>query len=454
MVLPLISRLFGAEAYGIWSQIGITIALLVPILSLRLEAALVRYTSGLRSSKEKTQAIFSSLLATLIVGTCALIIGFVARQTLAIAMFADSALSAYVVLSFGLLLARSAMSVCLAYHRAHSRIAFYTAVQTGLALLEFLGLLISAWIVRSSFEVALLVILAIDAAVLLLLVVDILRRERRVAFSPSLLAKLLRYSLPLVPAIALAWVVSASDRYVIVHYLGLAQSGAYSAAYRMAQILGMLVHPILFVLFPLAATLWDQGERSRTGRYLSDALRWFAVLALPATAGLVAVGSLSMQLISGGVFITTDLLIALLTISEILMGVSLIYNLALYLEEKTWIQPLLFLGIGGLNLSLNLLWIPQLGILGAALSTCLCRLAQIIVVVTIARRIVHAPIPWGTIVKASIASVGVYFVASSLPFTGLMGLVLRVLAGVVTYMLLAAGLGVVQKRDIEQLRHR
>jgi O-antigen/teichoic acid export membrane protein len=161
-----------------------------------------------------------------------------------------------------------------------------------------------------------------------------------------------------------------------------------------------------------------------------------------------------MQLISGGVFITTDLLIALLTISEILMGVSLIYNLALYLEEKTWIQPLLFLGIGGLNLSLNLLWIPQLGILGAALSTCLCRLAQIIVVVTIARRIVHAPIPWGTIVRASIASVGVYFVASSLPFTGLMGLVLRVLAGVVTYMLLAAGLGVVQKRDIEQLRHR
>ena len=33
MVLPLISQLFGAEAYGIWSQIGVTIALLVPILS-------------------------------------------------------------------------------------------------------------------------------------------------------------------------------------------------------------------------------------------------------------------------------------------------------------------------------------------------------------------------------------------------------------------------------------
>lgn len=454
MILPLISRLFGAAAYGIWSQIGVTIALFVSILSLRLEAALVRYTAGLQSSEEKTQAIFSSLLATLVIGSSVLTIGVMTRQSLAVVMFANAELSAYVLLFLGLLFARSGLSVALAYHHAHSRIAFYTTVQGGLALLEFLGLLISAWIVRSSFEVAILVILLIDIAAFLVLVVDILRRERRVSFSLPLLAKLLRYSLPLVPAIALAWVISASDRYVIVHYLGLAQSGTYSAAYRMAQILRLVAQPILFVLFPLVASLWDQSERERAGRYLSDTLRWFAILAIPATAGLVAIGSLSMKLITGGVFVTNDLIIALLTVSELLMGVSLIYNLAFYLQEKTWIQPLLFLGIGGLNLSLNFLWIPQLGILGAAMSTCLCRLAQIVVVVAIARRIVHAPIPWAVIVKASIASIGVYLVAAYLPISGVMGLALRILAGAATYGLLAVGLGVIHKRDFAALRRR
>lgn len=453
IVLPLISRLFGATAYGIWSQIGVTVALFVPILSLRLGAALVRYTSG-QSSKEKAQAIFSSLLATLIIGGSILAIGVMTRHSLATAMFANAELSAYALLFLGLLLARAGLSIALAYHHAHSRITFYTAVQGGLALLELLGLVICAWVVKSSFEVAIFAVLVIDIAVFVVIVGDILRRERRVCFSLPLLAKLLRYSLPLVPAVALAWVVSAGDRYVIVHYLGLAQSGTYSAACRVAQILRLLVQPILFVLFPLVSSLWDQRERERAGRYLSDAMRWFAVLAIPATAGLAAIGSLAMQMIAGGAFVTSNLLIALLAVSELLMGVSLIYNLAFYLREKTWIQPLLFLVIGGLNLGLNLLWIPLLGILGAAISTCLCRLVQIVVVVAITRRLVHAPIPWTVILKASIASIGLYFVAASLPISGMMGLALRILAGAATYGLLAAGLGVIHKRDLAALRRR
>lgn len=453
MVLPLISRLFGAEAYGIWSQIGVTMALLAPILTLRLESALVRYTAGLGSTIEKTKAIFSSLLITLLVGIGALSIGVVVKQSLAIAMFADPSLSSYVVLSLGILFSRAVSSIALAYHRAHSRIIFYTLVQVGLAVLEFLALLISAWVFRSSFEVALFAILAIDIAVMLFLIGDVLRREHRIAFSPSLLAKFLRYSLPLVPAVALAWVVGASDRFVIVHYLGLAQAGTYSAAYRVAQILRLLIHPILFVLFPLAVMLWDRGERARTGRYLSDALRWFLILAIPAAAGIIAVGALTIQLISSGVFVTSNLLMILLTASELLAGVSMIYNLSLALEEKTWIQPLLFLVIGGLNLVLNLLWIPRLGILGGSLSTCLCRAVQLVIVMSIAQRTVHASIPWAAIAKATIASVGVYFAAAFLPVTGLLGLVLRVLAGTIVYAFLAVALGVVHKRDIARLGH-
>ena len=452
--LPLISRWFGAVAYGIWSQIGVTVGLIVPIVSLRLGNALVRYISALQSPEERAQAIFSSLFATLVVGGSVLAIGVLVRYSLAIAMFADSELSAYALLFLGLLFARSGLSVALAYHHAHSRIVLYTTVQGGLALLELLGLLIATRIARSSFEVGVFVVVMIDVAAFLVIVGDILRRERRVAFSFPLLAKLLRYSLPLVPAIALAWVVSAGDRYVIVHYLGLAQSGAYSAAYRMAQILGLLVQPILFVLFPLVSRLWDQQERKLAGKYLSEAMRWFAVLAIPATAGIAAIGSRALQMIAGGVFVTSDLLVALLAGSELLMGVSLIYILALYLQERTWIQPLLLLGIGGLNLGLNLLWVPSLGIPGAAISTCLCRLLQVVVVVAVTRRLVHIPIPWIVIVRASIASIGVYMVAAYLPVSGVMGLALRILAGAATYGLCAAGLGIVRKRDFAQLRYR
>jgi O-antigen/teichoic acid export membrane protein len=450
VILPLISRLFGAAAYGIWAQIGATLLLFVPILHLRMGTALVRFTAGY-SAEEKAQATYSALLVTLVIGFAVLAVGIPARRALAIAMFANADLSAYALLFLGLLVARAGSSVALDYHHAHSRITFYTTVEGGLALLELLGLLTASWIMKSSFETAILVIVAINVVAFLALFVDILRRERTISFSAPVLAKLLRYSLPLVPAVALAWVVSAGDRYVIVHYLGLEQSGTYSAAYRVAQVLGLAVQPMLFVLFPLVSSLWDKGERERAGRYLSDAMHWYVILAIPATAGLVAIGSSAMKLIAGGVFATSDLLIFFLAASELIVGVSLIYNQALFLQEMTWVQPLLLFGIGGLNLGLNFLWVPRIGILGSAMATCICRLVQMVIVVSVARHLVHAPIPWSVIVKATIVSIGVYLVAAFLPISGGMGLALRFLAGAVTFGVLAIGLRLVRKGDFGQL---
>jgi O-antigen/teichoic acid export membrane protein len=450
VILPLISRLFGAAAYGIWAQIGATLLLFVPILHLRMGTALVRFTAGY-SAEEKAQATFNSLFVTLVLGFAVLAVGIPARRALAIAMFANADLSAFALLFLGLLVARAGSSIALAYHHAHSRITFYTTVEGGLALLELLGLLTAAWIMKCSFETTILVIVVIDVVAFLALFADILRRERTVSFSAPVLGKLLRYSLPLVPAVALAWVVSAGDRYVIVHYLGLEQSGTYSAAYRVAQVLRLAVQPMLFVLFPLVSSLWDKGERGRAGRYLSDAMRWYVILAIPATAGLVAIGSSAMQLMAGGVFVTSNLLIAFLAASELVWGVSVIYNQALFLQEMTWIQPLLLFGIGGLNLGLNFLWIPRFGILGSAIATCICRFVQMLIVVSVARRLVHAPIPWSVLAKAAGASIGVYLVAALLPVSGGMGLALRILAGAVTYGVLAIGLKIVRKADFGQL---
>lgn len=153
-----------------------------------------------------------------------------------------------------------------------------------------------------------------------------------------------------------------------------------------------------------------------------------------------------------GAFITSDLLVALLAISELLMAASLIYILALYLQERTWIQPILFLDVGGLNLGLNFLWIPRLGILGAAVSTCLCGFPEVVTVVACGRRLVRAPIPWAVIAKASIASVGVYVVAASLTISGIVGLAARILAGVAVYGEIAAGWGIVHRHNFARLR--
>ena len=452
LLLSFISRLFGAMGYGVWSQIGVTLGLFMPLVGLRLGAALVRYMAGLQSSTERSQAVFGSLAASLGLGCMVVILGVIARRWLSVAMFTDPNLTPYAILFLGLLVIRAAMSIALSYHHADSRIALHSSIQGGLTLLESLGMVLSAWVFRSSLETAILVVVVIDAVALLAVVADIVRRERVITVSPRMLLKLLRYSLPLAPAVALAWVVSVGDRYAIVHYIGLDASGMYAAVTRLAQVTHLVVQPILFVLFPVIARLWDQQGKKRAGKYLSDATRWYALLALPATAGLAAVGSFAVQVIAGGVFDASTLLIALLAFSELLVGISSIYILVLYLEEKTWIQPLLFLVIGAINLGLNLLWIPNLGTLGAAISTCLCRCLQVSVVLIIARRYVDTPIPWRLLAKVSVASVAVYLIAALIPLSGVSGLAIRCVSGVLTYAVLIMVLRVIRRFDLSWIR--
>jgi len=59
-VLPVIAKILGATKYGIWSQVMVTISLLSPILTLRLEMASVRYLAA-KGEKEVRGEFFSML---------------------------------------------------------------------------------------------------------------------------------------------------------------------------------------------------------------------------------------------------------------------------------------------------------------------------------------------------------------------------------------------------------
>ena len=50
--LPVITKLLGVEDYGIWTQIKVTMSLLVPFTFLGLHEALVRFVPGQKDAKK------------------------------------------------------------------------------------------------------------------------------------------------------------------------------------------------------------------------------------------------------------------------------------------------------------------------------------------------------------------------------------------------------------------
>ena len=55
ILLPIITKLLGAENYGIWTQITVTIGLVTPVIVLGLPYSLVRFLAGEKDRKEITE---------------------------------------------------------------------------------------------------------------------------------------------------------------------------------------------------------------------------------------------------------------------------------------------------------------------------------------------------------------------------------------------------------------
>ena len=68
IILPIITKMLGAENYGIWVQMIITISLVAPIATLGLPFTLVRFLAAEKEKKEIQEGIYSVLTVIFIVG--------------------------------------------------------------------------------------------------------------------------------------------------------------------------------------------------------------------------------------------------------------------------------------------------------------------------------------------------------------------------------------------------
>ena len=60
--LPIITKILGVQDYGVWTQLKITLSLLVPFTFLGLNDALIRFLPGAKDREESREGIYSSLV--------------------------------------------------------------------------------------------------------------------------------------------------------------------------------------------------------------------------------------------------------------------------------------------------------------------------------------------------------------------------------------------------------
>ncbi len=452
IVLPLLTKVLGTYDYGIWSQVNVTIGLVTVFSRVGLNVALCRFVSARTRREELQEDFYSVLSVALLTSMIASFPLIVFSHPIGNAIFNGA--GGVVRLTGIIIIAVTLDAMCLAYFRALQHMGKYAV----LSLARIYGeLCVMTYLVFARHTIFTIILAILTVRVIFFFVSFFLVRGQIGIRRPrySRIKKYLRFGVPLVPGNLATWVVASSDRYIIGHSLGVAQVGIYSAAYAIGNALSLVGSVLGFVLVPTLSKLYDEGQQSEVETYLQYSLKYFLGLGIPFVFGI---GMLSKEILV--MFSTTEIvsqgypITSLVSLSALLAGTCGVIGQILILVQKTRILATVWALAALVNLALNILIIPRIGILGAAITTLISGSLALGLIAYYAFKEMKFYIEWVFISKSLAASAVMSVMIWRISPKGTVAVLMAVALGIAIYGTILYLLKGFDKKEIEFIRRR
>lgn len=181
---------------------------------------------------------------------------------------------------------------------------------------------------------------------------------------PSL-RKMLRYSVPLIPAAIAMLVMEITDRLFIHHFLSVDALGIYGIGTKFPAAVGLLISSFSLALGPLVMQDYMHTEtREKLRQLLTNYLRWGGLLIVL----LSLFSSETLYIFTTESYLKGESVMPFMYFNYFVQGIVL-FSLGLSLNNKTRIISLISIAAASLNFLANYWLVPTWGIVGAAFST-------------------------------------------------------------------------------------
>jgi O-antigen/teichoic acid export membrane protein len=279
--------------------------------------------------------------------------------------------------------------------------------------------------------------------------------RRRLSLRPerALLRRLFRFGAPTMPAELSLYSLNFIDRIIIVRFAGLAEAGLYALAVKFAQVVNVAVRGFQLAWPPLAYSIRDDEEARR---FYALTVTWFVAGCAFVVTGMWLLSRWIVRALAAPEFFGSYEAIGLITTGVTLYAVSQVLVVILGRTGRTEFNIPATVAALVVNVGLNLLLVPPLGIVGAGLALVASYMVVLATMYGFTQRLFPVPYEWGRlglVVAVSALLVGVGELA--LPAEGAAGLAGRLaLWAAYPLLLLAAGFPTRGERQaIAALRH-
>lgn len=238
----------------------------------------------------------------------------------------------------------------------------------------------------------------------------------------------IRFSKKLLLTDISAWIVNFSDRIMIFKISGTVQNGLYTTAYRLGQACDIIYFSINKSLTPIIFGEFKKSEPNK--KTIADVYLLLIILYTLIGVFAIAMSPLLIYVVDKPYAFIVEL-VPIIILAYLFNAYKLIIDKPLsFFEKYTAIKSKIWLITAAVNITLNILLIPQYGALGAAYATAFSFLITIIPMYIYAQRAIHIELDKAFIIKYLVISILLVLCCQvNIPFGILFLLVYLILSG-------------------------
>ena len=372
ILLPLYTSHISLAQYGLLGFYEITFEILHLISGLGIDNALSRWYWDKESKYEQKVVVFNAGLVSLVTTLLIMTLGFFTlngfSETLLWEKQSTSLILWFIVSSLTRVLIRQPLLLM--------RIQELSLRQTIINIIRIVFVVGLSFITIAHLKLGLTgIFIAETVANILILpyLYSYVLENIKFKYNFSLIKEMLNFSLPLVLSSVLALILTLSDRYIIQYFGNFKDTGIYTLAYKISNIIRIFViHSFAQAYIPIFYRYMHDKDSKN---FYIKSVTYYTFIAAMIALSLTIFGQEAIQIIAqSSDYYPAYELLPYLVIGVIFAGLRQILVLPINKHKKTKIISIITISAGVFNLLLNVGFVPFMGASGAALATGLSNL--------------------------------------------------------------------------------
>ncbi len=313
LLVPIYTRVLTTTEYGFYDLVYTTIQLLVPILTLNISEAVMRFLMKEDVSKK---SVFSIAVLDIFIGSIAFALLLLVNHLFSL----SNLISQYSIYIFVIFVSYTLNNFLIQFSKGIDKIGV-TAVSGVISTAVMLAMNIILLVV---FNWGLLGFFIANVCGYVIPCIYIVAKLRlweliEIRIDKALQWEMLYYDLPLILNILSWWVNNTSDRYIVTAIIGIQASAIISVAYKIPQILSTI--SAIFIQSWQISAIKIQEDKSDT-TFVSNMLLYYNALLLIIASGIILFVKPISNILFGDSFYSAWALVPFLIISSLFNAIS------------------------------------------------------------------------------------------------------------------------------------